>query len=484
MGENALSKTLMRVFWVLFILAFLPVLAAALTGGWENLAGFLPCLALLWVVWWLCSRERLPEKWLLAAFCLCFAIFVGVQLYTALTQYFVPRSSGDVEAIYTGVRELVENGRLTDSTLYFLRHEHQVFALAELYLFTHLTLLLGGSLAVPHQAFGVLAAVGVDIAILCLVGAVRLWKDSRAALATGFCLLAMTPLINGTTYAYTHVLGYPYIYGALFLFALATTRCRGRAFGAAVIAGGGGLLGLGCLMSGSAWCLLAAFLIWLVLKCGWRELLARALPLLAGLLLVTAGFKLFWAHSGWIDHTNAEKERIPLTHWVMVGLNEEGNYSEEDLEATVAIAGARAKTDHTLNEIGRRLSQLGPGGFVAHLWGKVRATWSGLPFGGPVLGGFPPGPLRHGLLPALAALLLAGAVLAFKQPKADGRFLLCLALFGVMLFLLVWETANRYIYPWLPLLVWPALEGAAGVWAAVASRLRRRGGYDKIEPTT
>ncbi|MCD8014784.1 MAG: glycosyltransferase family 39 protein [Lachnospiraceae bacterium] len=71
-----------------------------------------------------------------------------------------------------------------------------------------------------------------------------------------------------------------------------------------------------------------------------------------------------------------EEYEIPLTHWIMMGLDGNGGYSGDDYAFTTSISGYQAKVNATVSEIKERLDNLGVQGLLKHIfYKKLRRTW-------------------------------------------------------------------------------------------------------------
>lgn len=179
-------------------------------------------------------------------------------------------------------------------------------------------------------------------------------------------------------------------------------------------------------------------------------------------------------------HSKADPSRItmPPSHYIMMGLGGDGRYSFSDDQKTyLGHSDRESATAFNIAEIKKRLSNMGPA-YVLFLYRKALVTWSDgyyeayarLTNTGYVTDEFKPSALQKVLtytgeqpltvwnfsravqLLLLIALLL-GSVTAIYDKRAKKLAVLRLSVFGIALFLLIWETNSRYLLNFLPIIV-------------------------------
>lgn len=171
-----------------------------------------------------------------------------------------------------------------------------------------------------------------------------------------------------------------------------------------------------------------------------------------------------------------EANHIPHSHWIMMGLMGNGSYYDPDYQLTLSVP-AQQRPALIRQEIVRRIKAYGPAGLALHGLHKLAFTWADGTYLSSVKVDWGAvdheNPLREvfytdgklfglyltyidGLQLAMLGLLGAGAFL-----KSGGRRLLAarISIFGLLLFLLAWETRSRYLVNMLPVLLF--LEAAS-----------------------
>ncbi len=159
---------------------------------------------------------------------------------------------------------------------------------------------------------------------------------------------------------------------------------------------------------------------------------------------------------------------IPFTHWVMMGLEGNGGYNDDDYQLVLSVPESE-RARFTRKEIARRIGEKGFGGMIEHLKGKLSYIMSDGAC-------FAPSKLDRGVLKprfihefvvetgrfsdylyiysdrlqlALIFLEVVGIILHMR--KQGSLSFVRLSRIGIILFLLIWEARSRYLVNFLPL---------------------------------
>lgn len=224
-----------------------------------------------------------------------------------------------------------------------------------------------------------------------------------------------------------------------------------------------------------------AALIVLMLENNIKEILKLLLGTGIFLLIVGESF----SHLYRIDETIKEKYEFPYTHWVMMSLNEQydGRYNEEDVAYTSSFPTKQEKIKANLSKIRERMEQYGELKLVKQIfYNKVKMAWTD-----PTLtsadylqkepyqyklfqqivtrkGKYYP--IYDTFLRAVYLVILFGILLSIKSmwKKRERNILIFdIMLFGIFLFLLIWECNSRYLYSFIPIMVMSASYGYSEV---------------------
>ncbi len=162
--------------------------------------------------------------------------------------------------------------------------------------------------------------------------------------------------------------------------------------------------------------------------------------------------------------------RLPLTHWVMMGLHGNGGYYDPDFGLSLSMP-AENRSKYIWAEICRRIESYGPAGFADHLIKKNTFIYGDGTFytciklhrdrvkASPLDNLIFPGHRYYGFYSyycqwfmALFLLgALAGTLLLLQKGVADGGLFICsCSLFGLFLFECIWEARSRYLLNFVP----------------------------------
>lgn len=403
---------------------------------------------------------------------LLFGIYFLLQLAVAIKLQVLPKQTWDYPIVYNEAANRVLNGALP--TDYFAQFPNN----------TPYYWVLCGFFGVLHW-FGVqnfmlpllvLNSLCIDIALwmiyktaCCILGN----KWGFAALLLGFispALLLYVPI------AYTDTLSLPFVCGAVYSWVLARKKNQtGEKQGAiqfTVLAAV--LVAAGTILKISVAILMIAFVIDILLF--WEKKNAGSCMLSA----VISFALLFSAGNGAAQKAMPAYNTvgIPHTHWIMMGLNGNGNYCDADYQLTLSHDTYKERVAFTEQEIVNRIQAMGPIGFVSHCKEKLAFMISDGTYFAPakldrnakqpsvwhafvVPNGKYAGFLYYWADGLQICLLLACAAGSWYAAKnRDNSLTVCrVAWFGLVLFLLLWENRSRYLLNFLPLFLLCAVDG-------------------------
>ncbi len=176
-----------------------------------------------------------------------------------------------------------------------------------------------------------------------------------------------------------------------------------------------------------------------------------------------------------------EQLKTPIAHWLMMGLNEGGKYRKEDYDYTWSFPLDK-RSEACVKMIKERLSDMGFGGFLAHLGDKSMVCFDdGTLAEHEVLDDFPQyDTALHeliltegkyyktyslyvtGIMYSFYIFMIAGCVKEIvSKRKNDAVTALApvLSTFGIWAFLMLWETNSRYITNLITMFIICALMG-------------------------
>lgn len=432
----------------------LPLVLLALLLG-----AALAAAALLWD-----RRGRAPrrEKRTVGAI---LAAYYAVQLALGLALQVLPRETWDFPKVFYEAQQFVLEG--TPPSEYFALFGNN----APLYW------VFVGLFRVLHW-FGVTDFMPAAVALNCALINLTLWFVYRTvkllwgaqwALAALLAAMLFPALLLYGPILYTDTLALPAVAAAVYYW-LRARGChaggeRTAALRNAVLAFG--LIGAGAVMKISVAILAIAFLLDGLLfwpRGGKGRILAAAVACMAVLLLGGN-----WASRAALPEYEAEG--IPFTHWIMMGLQGDGSYWDPDYQATLSYDTYAERADFTRAEILRRLREKTIPELLQHCANKLSLILSdGTCYApsnldsGPkqvrwlhryIIAGNGEAGLLYYAADALQLCLLAGCMVsgwrAFRTRREE-LTVLRVGIFGLLLFLLIWEASSRYLLHFWPLL--------------------------------
>lgn len=221
--------------------------------------------------------------------------------------------------------------------------------------------------------------------------------------------------------------------------------------------------------------LLIAILALILINKEIKHKLKIYLALLIGLAVGLLGFKAIYSY---FDINLNSHEAFPITHWLMMGLNEEhtGGYNGNDHDLTFNEETYEEKKEANIEEIKNRLKELGPIGLVKLEGAKIARTWSSGNYGVyaklnntsdgtgiyKYLGGYGNTNifLKYSLQilkTYISCMILLGLITRFRKKDTTYHYedIIYIALFGAILFYILWEAAQRYSLSFLPWMIIP-----------------------------
>ena len=449
------------------------VLLAILLLGIPMAAGIL-LKKYFFPVW---KKEKL---WMTCSIGLLLTMAAGF-LYVGLSLKVYP--GWDFGSVYLGAVELAEDGAFSDqSKWYFTTYPNNV---AVCLFLTGVFKLFGGicdyiTLGVLLNVFLMLLGIGFLFLLVC-----RLYGVRAGFLSLLVCAL-FAPFYMHTPIFYTDTFALPFVTGTFLLYELRKKDARLLIVGAIVLA-------LGYKTKGSLGVILIALLIhtWLQKKKA-LELVEHSLMLLVPFLLLVGFLTVLPRQMSFWDAQDREKNEFPLEHWLAMGLEGSGGYNGDIYWMTASVEGKAEKIAVDREFIRKRLGEYGIGGMGSHLKEKILFTWGdGVYFAPEKLKRDPlqESPLHPWVLydganygktyrycSAVHWMLLLGVFLSvlynfLERGERREAQAMQIAVFGLLLFLLIWEPRSRYLINFVPIFI---LLGIDGIWGILRYIDRRR----------
>lgn len=401
---------------------------------------------------------------------------LGLQSFVAWSLMPHPAHLDDFGMVFNSAAYYADGAFLPDE--YFLYNPTHTGTYVLLSLFFSVFAQFGiTSFAVPATVLNILAIDGAVI-LLYFCGR-RLFGQRRAIFLLALSILSV-PLLLYVPIAYSTTLVLPVVPGVVLLWLKARAAWRQGAMREAVVRFCilSALAGLGALIKPTVLILwIAAALDMLFLLCGKGRLRLLAAGLAIVLLLAVGGSFGLRALPMLPDYD--QNDGFPLRGFVMMGLDGVGGTSQADMDLVLEQEGLRARATFANAEIMTRLDELGFFGVLGHLGKKLAYTFGdGTGEAALILennaGRWAPlhelartSGEAYWLLAYIAFALQAGmlawvAASAAKSVyrKNDALTFARVALFGLVLFLLIWKTSPAELVVFLPVFLLCAVESS------------------------
>lgn len=324
----------------------------------------------------------------------------------------------------------------------------------------------------------ILNVIMIDIAIILMFYICdRIFGTAKAFLALLVAILT-TPFYTYAPIYYTDTLSMVFPVLILYLFILSkeiTERWKKYILYAVigVIGAGGGQIKLTVIF------MLIAITLQLFLEEKIKEYLPKIIIMVVTFFIATQIFYVMVDSHKMFDFKVSEKSPIPYTHWVMMGMKGHGGWDYDDYLLTYSYSTREERTKANLEEIKNRLDNYGRGGYFKFLTIKASWTWGDGTYYSPSK--LKRQPINNGIYQeiflqkgkyfkyyayfsqvvhiAILFLILVSAFCNIIIKNCSYTNILRIVVFGLMAFLLMWETRSRYIVNYIPIFILIAMEG-------------------------
>lgn len=173
--------------------------------------------------------------------------------------------------------------------------------------------------------------------------------------------------------------------------------------------------------------------------------------------------------------------KVPKLHWIMIGLNEDGNFTSEDYYITMDQPTYEDKKKAEIEAIKQKLAGYNVGTFLKHLNTKLTFAWGDGTYYGPIklerqphhkkllhefvlrygkynqYYKYIPQAMHFGML--IFILINAYSILKEKNFKNNINIIFIITMCGINVFLLIWENRSRYVLTILPIMLLLEVDG-------------------------
>ncbi len=504
MNSNKYALGLTRVFNVIFGITFLGLLTFIIVSGYEREGnrdtyscsilehyGILLSAVLLTAVFTVIyifffrnKTNKLSNKNFFhnSNFIILISVFIMliVQLIVGYLLLFDPVTDVGIVNNYaldfakTGSFDLIQR-KYNEGSYYLIKYPNNLcitFFLSFLY---RISYLLTGT--VPRFLPVVVNVIAINISILMTVLLSRRLLGERKSLYVLILCVLFAPFYTYTAYFYTDSLSLPFSVGIVYFLStsIGTERRRRRYI---LFAFCGALMFLGFKMKGSLAIMFVGAVVYLFLKIDLKRALCATLAIVIGFSSLYAICTAVYKNAGIITEEQSYECEYPATHWIMMGLKGYGNYHSEDSEFTMSFKTKDEKQAANIDRIKSRLKEKGKKGLLLHCARKAMWTWEdGTYFishhiekarNENILHDFVLNSGKNhfvfyayscGFQLFIIFMMIMSSVKAFRKKELNMMTLIRGIVFGIFVFLLIWETRSRYLYNFTPFFLILAADG-------------------------
>lgn len=370
------------------------------------------------------------------------------------------------------------------STLYYARYPNNQFITYILILFFRIISFFHHSLSMADLKTAsiifscLLTQLGVSFFYL---SALALY-DRKKAFFIGTAALFYTPLFLYALFAYTDTFSLPFAAILLYLFIkLYQAKNKKKRYLYCILIGLSA--GIGEKFKLTILIIFAAIIISLFFEHQkFKEKMIQtgisALSLLLCIFIISMPVKNFFQ----ISEEDSDKYEFPPYHWMMMSLNRTGGYDPDDVQFTAQFSSYEERKNQDIRIIKKRIEKYGVRKLMNHIfYTKLSRTWTN-----PALAGddyINREPLHkdnflsnlfrlngkyyyyfYCYISLVHLLILSGcafsAVKVFKKKNFNPVIFMCqLSIFGAAAFLCIWECNSRYLFTFIPMLLFTAFDG-------------------------
>ena len=503
MNGNKFSKLLNRVFHILFLFCFSAVFLVILLTGFESeklgystkerifvIIGFIVLLLIVTGVYIFIQRyntaPKLRVKKQFTDKHIKIAIFsvIGIMLIIQLTMGYLLQMEPVTDMTYlnrysidfakTGSFDLIQQD-CQKGSVYLIRYPNNfaiVFFLSFIYRIGYL--LFG---YIPTWLPIVFNVFAINISVLLTVFTARKLFGNRQALFVLFMCFFFAPYYTYVPYYYTDSLSMPFCVASIYLFVCAVkSDTKYKKY--ILMALCGVFTFIGFKFKGSIIILLAAALIYIVLRFGIKRILCFSLALIVGFSSVSIIYSSVFNSMNIVTEKQSDEYEYPYTHWIMMGLKGLGHYNFKDSQYTASFPTKDEKQAANIDEIKNRIKDFGVLGLASHIASKTKWTWED---GTYYISHHIEKPIRKNILHEF--ILDQGEYHLIFYIYSCGYqllliFMICISIFkgcikseinlmtflkgivfAAFIFFIIWETRSRYLYNFTPIFILLSADG-------------------------
>lgn len=497
-----MSNKITKVFYSIFAVCFSFVMVNVIffneyAKAWPLVISTIVCLFVLAGIYLAVGKfEPVLEKHYKKILIIFALVMFLTQFFLGLLLRYSPM--WDVGAVQNGAEEWVKTGTFSSQYDYYNHFPNNLGGMWFLFVFAKTASLVGIQDCYAVYVFvnsALLVSAMVLVSLICR----RLNGIKCAVFAlTMFVLSPQFYFMGGAVYTDSLSMLFPVL--SFWLYFKSKEAEGKRKIATYIILGA--TVALGTLIKVTVIIVAIAILIDICLSGKWKEVSKYLLSVACVVTVVMVSFN-GYIYSNHLTRENHDRYARPYIHWVMMGLKGDGRYNNADYKYTDSFKTIKERTDKDWEETVKRFNKLGASGVF-----KLISRKSAIDFGDGTYGisdflNILPknetwlhdwilydgknydiyNVYATSLHIALMLLMLAGAWIMATDKTTERKdiFVPYLALFGVWLFLLCWETHRRYFSNYAPMIFIAASVALPQIKARIDEKRKK---FKKIKKNT
>ena len=418
-----------------------------------------------------CDEHSL-EKHFTLHLVLFFGILLLLQIISVSNLMVTP--SWDFGTIFYSAISFVKTGSLSSYEYYFNRYPHNLGILV-LEILYYKALYMIGITSISQQIVAgcVLNIVMLDVGILFIILLCRTHCGVKPTLFLLTLCLFFSPYCLYAPIFYTDTISLPFVTFSLYLFFYHQGSTRPRQVHEMLLCGL--TLSIGSVIKGTVSILLIAFLLWIFFhKSKENHWMLQTILILIPYFLFSFCFSTLTYSKDLVSTDLENAEQFPYESWVYMGLSDEGGFNPNDVEYIASFPDYKSKQIASRQGIQQRIANYGYKGMLQLAIRKISFTFHDGAFY--VWNKLAREPCHNSMLHEFVLqsgkwydvyissanafylivlfLFLAGLINELFSKTTFSLSMMCYtAVFGLCIFLMMWETRSRYLLNFTPILL-------------------------------
>lgn len=483
-----MKNKIIKIFNIIFALTFIYVIYNAIFQNTENTWQYNPLLVIICTIIyigifiliykWLTNKKKINGKIiiLLFLFVICLQLVIGYL--------FKVNPAWDVEDLFNVANEIIKKDKVNSSD-FLIKRETEKINLDYFYKYKNnlgMEIILLGIFKIAdilkcvnqYDLSMLTNIILIDLSILfTYLCAKKMYGENKAFIVFLF-LIMMTPIYLYVPIIYTDTYSMLFPVLAYYLYLLAEERTEKKYVYYIIMSI---IITIGMIIKPTVGIIAVSIIIINLLYENFKNIISLTGILISIISITTILFNNFVPNIVFKDWNDEEynRKKLPLSNWIMMGLQETGTYSVVDHYNITNIEGYEGKKQYAHDRINKRFRYIQITGINKFLVKKLNTTWGeGTYFAQVMLkinsinkGEHHEFIIQNGnktiiykyFSQAQHMTMIILILLSAFNVKNKNQNVLKLAIFGVLIFFAIWEARSRYLVNYLPIMTLLGVQG-------------------------